>query len=203
MVFIANKPNATDKLKDSQPVIKGNFQQLDASFLVDHYTFSNGTTNNGKHNQVTTPEIVGAAHPTTAAAEPKFYAMNDADQVGVIQYSRGPSDAVPSPLTRLHGVSVGVASGATIDIFDYGTPDTVTRSISYLSAYGEPITSASRLLTALVCWTGADLRTWNIIAGNTIAAVIFATVDGSKIQIKNNTAVPLTIYWSLEFQRLQ
>lgn len=45
--------------------------QLDASFLVDHFTFSDLTADNGKHQQVTMPEK--GSGPTTAVNEGAVY----------------------------------------------------------------------------------------------------------------------------------
>jgi hypothetical protein len=201
MAFIANTPLATQKLKDSKPQLLGNNIQLDASFGVDHYTFSNGTTDNGKHNQVTTPNIVGAVHPTTLADEPKFYGMQDSTQSGVLQYSRGPSDAVPSPLTRLHGFTPGVANGATINVFDFGLPDVITRSIAVLMTYVEPLT-AEKVRQINCYWDGTTLIVKNVSVGG-VGITLNGTSTGSILQILNSTGSAATIYWTLEFQRLQ
>lgn len=201
MPFIATVPQPSDKLKDSQGQLLGNNQQLDTSFGIDHYTFSNLTTDNGKHNQVTTPKIVGAAHPTTAANEPKFYGMQDAVQLGVIQYSRGPSDAVPSPLTRLHSAGViAIAATSNLDVFNFGLTTLIPRSMATLTVFKQPIANISSCLFVNVYWDGKTL-----VVNNTVSpgASFQAQVSGSILQIRNGIALGINVYWTLEFQRLQ
>ena len=199
MAFIANTPLATQKLKDSQPQLLGNNIQLDASFGVDHYTFSNGTTDNGKHNQVTTPKIVGAVHPTTLADEPKFYAMEDVSQLGVIQYSRGPSNAVPSPVTKLQSAgAVAIGPAASILIFDFGSPQVLTASMAVLSAFVTPA-NVNQYLRAFVYWDGTTLVAKSILTAGGIAVL----VSGSQLRINVAGVSALNTYWTLEFLRLQ
>lgn len=66
-------PNPGDQLDISQPQLLQNFQQLDITMGVDHFDFSDGTVNNGKHNQVTLPEKASA--PTTAEDEIALYSQ--------------------------------------------------------------------------------------------------------------------------------
>jgi len=199
MPFIATIPQPGDKLKDSQGQLLGNNQQLDTSFGIDHYTFSNLTVDNGKHNQVTTPKIVGAAHPTTAANEPKFYAMEDVSQLGVIQYSRGPSNAVPSPVTKLQSAgAVPVGPAASILIFDFALPQPLTASMAVLSAFTNG-GFANQSLRSFVFWNGATLSERSILAGSVIAVL----VSGSQLRINVAGIVALNTYWTLEFLRLQ
>jgi len=199
MVFINSIPNAADDLKDSQPQLKANNLQLDTSFGVDHYTFSNLTTDNGKHNQVTTPKIVGAAHPTTAANEPKFYAMEDVSQLGVIQYSRGPSNAVPSPVTKLQSAgAVAIGPAASILIFDFGSPQVLTASMAMLSAFVTPA-NTNQYLRAFVYWDGVSLFAKSTLTGSGITVL----VSGSQLRINVAGVAALNTYWTLEFLRLQ
>lgn len=71
MAFKNNIPQPTDDLSVSQGDLLGNMQQLDTSFDIDHFTFSNLTANNGKHRKVTMP-VRGAA-PATIAGEGALY----------------------------------------------------------------------------------------------------------------------------------
>ena len=62
-----NIPQSTDFLSDSQQDIQSNFQQLDTSFGLNHFPFSNVTANNGKHSYI---EMVNeAALPVGLADE--------------------------------------------------------------------------------------------------------------------------------------
>lgn len=110
MTFTPGIPLATDFIDESQPVIAANFTELDAVFDVDHYKYSDATGDKGKHRTVTTP--AESVHPTTAADEPVLYAYEDYAAAGVLQYSRGGSDAVPTPVTALHGSIASLISGA-------------------------------------------------------------------------------------------
>lgn len=63
MAYQPNIPLATDRLKDSQADIQGNFQELNAYLNVNH-TAIDGTADQGKHNMVTlVPQAV--IPPTT------------------------------------------------------------------------------------------------------------------------------------------
>lgn len=56
MVYV-DTPLAAEKLSVSQPLIRGNFSSADTTMGIDHYPFTNLTTNNGKHKQITLPAI--------------------------------------------------------------------------------------------------------------------------------------------------
>lgn len=69
MAYDNSIPNASDKLKNSQPQIKDNFAALKTLIDVNHGTF--GAADQGKHKFVTMPEQSSA--PTTAADEMALY----------------------------------------------------------------------------------------------------------------------------------
>jgi hypothetical protein len=72
MPFLNNIPQPGDFLDTiSQPQLLGNMQQLDLTMGVDHYRFSDGTANNGKHNKTTFP--AQAVDPATAVGEGALY----------------------------------------------------------------------------------------------------------------------------------
>lgn len=120
--FNPNIPQSGDLLSDSQQDLLDNMQQLDASFLIDHYTFSDLTVNNGKHRQVTTPLAVAPdpiEPPTTV--DPKLFGyFPPATNVPLIQYSKGINNAVPSPVTLLQSPAAGIniLAGNTTDLID-------------------------------------------------------------------------------------
>lgn len=76
MVFKPNIPQANDILSDSQGDLLGNFQQLDTSFGIDHFPFSDQTADNGFHKKVTLPGNVAA--PTPGAGYGDIYAVTTA-----------------------------------------------------------------------------------------------------------------------------
>lgn len=58
-------PAATDFLSDSQVDIRNNFTQADTTMGIDHYNFSDGTSNNGYHKDTHIVKRVG--NPATVA----------------------------------------------------------------------------------------------------------------------------------------
>lgn len=205
MTYNPNKPAANDDLSDSQGDIKSNFTVSNNVFLVDHYPFSNTTANKGKHNQVTTPLIIGSVHPATAAAEPKMYAMQDSANVGVLNYSRGPSSAVPTPLTSLQSPAtpVTIGSGGTANILNFTNLARCTCILSvmdtvYATTIAPGVPAASTY--SFVYWTGTAFMF------KTTGTIIQVQNTGNILQIKNNTSVPVgalnNVYWTLQFLRL-
>lgn len=197
MVYLLNQPVATDDLSISQPILAANTNSADASFGIDHYAFSNLTVNNGFHNTVTTPLIVGAAHPTTIAAVPKMYGMQDSVNLGVIQYSRGPSNAVPSPLTHLHSTAAPIvlASGATTNVFDF-TGLALAICMLYTTSYD--VTATNKV--SYIVWTGSALS----ISDLNVPANLTVQASGNILQIKNTSAPPVTfnkLFWTLDILR--
>lgn len=59
MVFNRNRPTAGEKLSNSQPLIRDNFNSSDDTFGVDHYAFSDTTANNGRHKDIHIVKRVG------------------------------------------------------------------------------------------------------------------------------------------------
>ena len=108
MPYVLNRPTAGELQSVSQSLIQGNFNAANTSFNVEHYAFADVTANNGFHNTVTQPQIIGAAHPTTTT-NPIIYAMQDSANIGILQYSRGPVFnayvPAPTPITELHSNS--------------------------------------------------------------------------------------------------
>lgn len=70
MVYRNNIPQATDFLDQSQVDLLNNFAQLDTSFGIDHYEFSDVSGDTGKHKSVTMPENTV---PTIGADEGGLY----------------------------------------------------------------------------------------------------------------------------------
>lgn len=70
MAYQANKPQPTDRLKDSVADLEGNFQALKTLVDVNHGTF--GSINEGKHEFVTFPEQ-GAAPAVPGGTDVNMY----------------------------------------------------------------------------------------------------------------------------------
>ncbi len=198
MAYSPNIPGPNDLLSNSQQDIKNNFTSANTTFGIDHYAFDNLTVNVGKHNKITTPLIVGSAHPTTIAAEPKFYAMQDIAAAGVLQYSRGPSDAAPTPLTKLQSPTAGVIvnNGATTNVFNF-TGLTLAHGALFVTATTNPPPGVNYLFSTFF-WDGTTL----VVTNNSLAGLA-GQVSVTTLQVKNNTASPRTLWWTLDFYRMQ
>lgn len=204
MTYNANIPQPGDLLSTSQGDILTNFTAADASFGVDHYAFSNQTANNGFHNTVTTPLIVGGAHPTTSASVPKFYAMNETTtNLGVLQYSRGGSDAVPTPVTSLHSTSAGITllmGGGSTNVFDFTN---VSVALCVFEACGTLPSATLNLYCAAIAKQGGIYKITSM--ASSLGAGVNVAMTGDILTITNsNGFFNLTnLYWTLKFMRVQ
>lgn len=194
MSYNNNIPQASDLLSDSQGDLLLNFQTLDNSFGVDHYAFSNLTADNGKHNTVTTPIVTGNVHPTTAADEPKFYNQKISANFESIQYSRGGSDAVPTPVTRINSPAtpvVLISTGTTPMIDLSGVPLAIFRVIA--------VDTISGVINQSIIIFQAG--SYIIPLQPAFSLDIFNA--GTVLQLVNLSANVMNVYWHLEFYRLQ
>jgi hypothetical protein len=196
-------PQATDELSVSQPQLLANFTVSNSSFGIDHYPFADISGQTGKHNQVTTPVYVNnpptMLPPTTNATEPKFYGFQDSAPVGVIQYSRGPNNAIPSPVTNLQSPSTPIvmAPNTTINILDFAG---LARAFCLL--YAGDLTNSLATVKSLtyVVWTGSVFTLYVLQTNN--ASSLFAVAAGTTLQLKS-AATPLNnVYWTLDMKRL-
>jgi len=69
--YTANIPQPNDFIDESQAQLLANFQNLDNTFGVNHYTFSTASPPSGKHKFVEMPVL--GAKPTSAAGEGTIY----------------------------------------------------------------------------------------------------------------------------------
>lgn len=200
MPFLNNIPQPGDKLKNSQGQLLGNNQQLDASFLIDHYTFSDATTDNGKHHQVTTIDQVTA--PTIIADEPKMYGLKQAgSNLPVIQYSRYWNSAlmigsVPTPLTALQSpatpLTINSASNATL--FDFSG---IARAFGFLYA-GD--TALNNFNATPFMWTGTVFRFFEAQSG--ASPLQFLDGGAGLLLVRNNAGFAQNnVYWTIELKR--
>ena len=195
MVFNKDIPQPNDQLSASQPTLLSNNQDLDTSFGVDHYVFSDATSNNGKHREVTSPNI---AIPTTTV-EPKIYGYEKTANVGVLQFSRGVNDAVPTPLTTINSKAADsvYTAGQVKNILDCTgmtrtimtikidsiAPDTVLISALYSASFSNGVLSAPKALSPLT-----RLR---------------IEAAGNVLQARNTTVNLSHVYWTIQFLRLE
>jgi hypothetical protein len=195
-LFLPNIPQAGDNLDFSQGELLTNNQGLDTVFGIDHYKFSDATSNKGFHNQVTTPAIIGG-HPATAANIPKLYAAT-AGNLGVVQFSKGPNLGAtqPSnPITMLQSplAPIVIVIGGTTNVFDFtGLPFAMCVLVATDSVLFDTLFS-------FVTWNGAVINIVNISSGQLTAQAAGAVlrIKNANVQQKNN------VFWTLQFMRVQ
>ena len=195
MTFNPSIPQPNNLLSNSQNDLLVNMTALDTVFGIDHYKFSDATANIGFHNTVTTPIIVGSAHPATAAAIPKLYAMQDSANLGVIQYSRGPNSAVPTPVTSLHSPAAAIvmSQNVAINIFDFTG---LARAMCIFTAFGTNGASVAFNCSS-VFWTGSVLK----VNPMGISPFFVINIAGSVLTLTAVLAGSTSAYWTLEFLR--
>lgn len=208
-LFIPTIPTSGQNLDFSQGQLLSNNQGLDTVFGVDHYKFSDGTANKGFHNKVTTPLIVGSTHPATGAA-PIFYAMQDTAPLGVIQYSRGPNNAVPTPVTYIQSISTGIplAPSATTNVLDFTG---MARGHGTLYIMGHTVAPAIDIAYAfLISWNGSAFAGFPVSTSSPLAmgaslapVILVPAASGNILQIKNlsPTVSFINVFWTLQLVR--
>lgn len=203
MAFSDTIPQASDKLIQSQQDLLANNAQLQVSFNQDHYGFTDATANNGKHRQITTPDL--ATNPATLANEPKLYGTSlTGTNLGVLQYSRAGSDAVPTPITSIQGTTASLAASSSVAILDFA---------GIQNAYGELWATGSG---ASYCYASFFFRfgsfnttsfTSSGSSSNTIISGRFnrPTASGTQLQLVNLDAsnAITDIRWTICFKRVE
>lgn len=203
MTFTSNIPATGQSLGQTRDPIRDNFTNYNNLVSQDHIPPNNPSpysAGQGKHNQVTTPVYVAnpvtGLPPTTVANEPKFYAFQDSTALGVIQYSRGPSNAIPTPITNIQStspVTPAVTAGSTTNVLDF-----TGLSVAIFNIYAFDSVLAAKPVNSITgYWTGSAF----INLGSLTASIAFIA-SGNVLQIKNNTASTMSnLYWSLSFER--
>lgn len=207
MVYNPNIPTAPQKLSVSQPLILANFGQLDTSFGIDHYKFSDATANNGFHNSVTTPEYSTSTDPVTGA-NPIFYGLENTVNLGLLQYSRGPNNAVPTPVTKIQSSStpITILSGNTINLLDFTGITYALGSVNfggYISNFTRTISTQYFFFFNNGVFTGSQLQNTSSM-GVTATGITFLS-SGNILQLNftliGGTSVTLG-NWTLDLQRI-
>lgn len=142
MAYQPNIPLASDRLKDSQADLQGNFQEVDLYLNVNH-TAIDGTANQGKHKFVSMPLQV--ADPTTVANEICLFNKDDFSNNNQL-FMRDPANGLvrqltgfnanvtlPSTLSGYFSVGGGLYVKWFTDIFPIINPNVVNgpRTIAY------------------------------------------------------------------------
>ena len=207
MTYNPNIPQPTDDLSVSQGQILQNFQVSNSSFGIDHYSFADLTGNTGKHNQITTPIYVADPDtgdpPTTNANEPKMYAFADSTNLGALNYSRGPSNMVPTPLTHFQSPSMPIVlgAGAPTNVLDFTD---LTYALGIIYAIDTTDLTNTRMVTSFF-WSSpfSAFRFDNLLSSSPASTALVAQAFGKILQIKNNSSTDYSnIYWTLQLDRI-
>lgn len=202
--FLNNIPQPGDLLSFSQGQLLSNNAALSSIFGIDHYPFVDTSASQGFHNKVTTPLIGGGTHPTTVA-NPVFYGMTETQvgsslPIGLIEYSRGPNNAVPSPVTTMQSSATAIvlAPTATTNVIDF-TGLARCYGMLYAGDLNSVDVSAPYNMVAFVSWTGTVITISLIVQPN--VAQILPSKLGNILQIKAGTVSVTGLYWTFQLLR--
>lgn len=193
-------PTGLVNLDVDYKALQNNFNQANIVYGKDHYAFDNATTNEGFHNTVTTPPVVNNPAdglPPATVANPKFYAFEQYNAMGVLQYSRGPNSAVPTTLTKKHSTAtpISLASNAAANVMNF-----TGISFGMCNLYAINADATVKSCSAYVVWNGSAFQITpltNIIGLN-------ATSTTTTLQVQNTSGTPLNnVYWTLDILRIQ
>ncbi len=191
MTYTRNIPISGDSLGGTRDRIRTNFQQIDTVMAVNHVAFN--SSGEGKHKFVQTPDQT--ADVASGVNEPVFYATSiSGTNLGVLQYSRGGSSAVPTPVTSIQSTSasISITSTSSISILDFTN---ITRA--FFSFFAGATAGTSTNFTD-VYWNGSSFLFSTPQSG---ASALQLIGSGNTLTLKNNTAGTLNIYWTLDLKR--
>lgn len=194
-------PTGTVNLDQDYQNLQNNFQQINTTYAVDHIPLTQAT-NNGFHNQCTMPLIAGSSHPPTGT-NCIFYTMQDASNVGLIQYSRGPNNAPPTPITELHSSStpIIIAPNGTTNVLDMTGLFQLVATL-YIMNYG-PNPATNTLTVCDLLWNGNGGNGFKFLNRSTANAPLQAINFGTILQIQNTNAAPANnVFWTLTMHRI-
>jgi hypothetical protein len=192
--YLSNIPQPSQLQSVSQGQFLTNFGILNSSYGIDHYDYTTTGANTGFHHQVTTPARIGGA--PAIGSTPILYAIQATANTGLIQYSLGNTLSGPAtPLTSMQSPSAGVLVGNnnTVNVFNF-TGVTQAIAMVYMSAG----TSEAYINSALVAYYSGTV----VVKANT-GTGLTASASGQNLIITNTTGGSVTIYWTLQFIRIQ
>ena len=206
-VYQPGIPTGAFNLDQDYLNVQGNFQQANIVYGTDHYPFNNATPNQGFHNQVTTPIYVAnpvTGLPPVTAANPIFYAFQQTAPLGVLQYSRGPTNTTPSPVTNIYSQATGITlvNGAPINILDCSglARATFELFVSYVNTIS--INGGSFYI---INWTGSAFVFQTVTTAPSGSPALVISNSGNIIQLSNSTGAAnfTNLFWTLKLVRLQ
>lgn len=215
-LFIPTIPEPDDNLDFSQKQLLSNNAGLDTVFGIDHYNFSDASSNKGFHNEVTTPVFTAApptppytpsVTPPITTTNPILYAFQQTTPIGAIQFSRGPSNAVPSPLTRLNSTAAATVlnSVSTLNLLDFTG---LNQAYVKVYAYNSLDMGGFQANIEATCFWSAAIPAFiiNIVTDTSLTTPIGFTIQssGNILQLKNTSGSNyLNVYWTIELIRVQ
>ncbi len=211
MTFNPGIPNPGDKLRASQPVLLDNNIALDNTFGVDHKNFSDATTDSGKHNKVTTPVFMKDppgvnSEPPETKDDPIIYAFQvpappDPAKSGVLHFSRGPNNAVPTPITFLQSTEADktYAASQTKTILDFTGIKRAVCILTIASLTNPEFDASSRWFIKF----GLNLLTAKRMFSSGRGPSVYAKASGFILQAVASGEPQTEVYWTLEFLRLE
>lgn len=190
MTYTPVIPVSGETLGGTRDRIRTNFELIQSTFSENHVPI--GALNGGNHTVIRS--VNQSTVPTTPVDEPALYATNDGNSLGVLHYSRGGSDAVPTPLTGLHSPSTPIvlANNATTNMVDF-TGITV-------AAFQVNAVNLSGILpsyTGTLWWNGAVVAPVFPQGGFTLA------LAGNVLQLQNISGGAYNdVYWTINLLRV-
>ena len=197
MIYKKNIPQPTDGQDVSQNDLLNNFKQLDTSFGVDHIDYSDVSGDTGKHNTVT--YVVQAAIPLTPVNEIKEFSFEVTANTKEIHFTRGPSDATPTPLTSLNSSGfIAIAAATEVVILDCTG---IARTMINCWGFDDPLSNNVYAVYEFI-WDGAFFKR---ISSEDNGGMKWVTSDVNKtLSLRNNNAFGFTkTYWTVKFIRLE
>lgn len=221
-LYTRNQPMGTDPLDISQPFLTNNTNAADDAFGTDHYKFSDTTSSRGFHNQVTTPNFLASpsvlpnVKPTTTT-NPIFYGFGQLDgagipttALGVLQYSRGINNAVPTPLTSIQSAAgfFNIANNTSTPILDFKG---ITNAIAEMTIVSKQVTStfyAVQKTIKVFFQNPSSLGPNSFFSFDPTAqgptGVFLSQVGATTVlQLTNNFGSALDLCWVLRFYRIE
>lgn len=200
--FNPNIPNPGDLLSDSQPVLKTNNQALNNIFGIDHYPFADVSLNQGFHNQVTTPAFSTGTEPSTST-NPIIFARQQTAPLGVLQYSKGPTNAIKCPITNLQspGTAIVLIGGnvTNSNILDFTG---LNRAFVVLTVSNYQAGLRDQQIFYISFFNGVGFIFTSIAPVNSTGFRINNTLNIVRIS-NNNPSTYTQVFWTLQLLRLE
>jgi len=128
-----------------------------------------------------------------------FYAYEDLAAIGVLQYSRAGSDAVPSPVTHLQGTIASLAGATNETILDFSG---LTYASGHVSARSDKAAEEG-IYYIFSFRNGATAEL--VVNGVVTSGTFLAIASGTALQLRNGDpgAAISDVRWTINFDRIE